>query len=198
MRPVYLALLLPFTTLSACSSTGDVTLCTSGRCPPEATTTSDGGSGGPSSSAGVTGDMPTGTSTTQTATGDLSSGLVTGVDGSTDGDATTGSSTGADADADADGFPTPQDCDDHDRLVHPNAIDDPLDPVDADCDPATDDGDGDGYSPAFGDCDDGDSTIHPDAAETQNGVDDNCNELIDEEMGGGVAKNLQSWTGSRA
>jgi hypothetical protein len=42
------------------------------------------------------------------------------------------------------------------------------------------DGDGDGYTPLQGDCNDGNPEIHPGAAESCNGIDDNCNGLIDE------------------
>ncbi len=42
------------------------------------------------------------------------------------------------------------------------------------------DQDGDVYTPQMGDCDDHNSAIHPGAAETCNGIDDNCNGQIDE------------------
>jgi len=42
------------------------------------------------------------------------------------------------------------------------------------------DADGDGYTIAAGDCEDGDSSIHPGADELCNGLDDNCDERIDE------------------
>ena len=42
------------------------------------------------------------------------------------------------------------------------------------------DADGDGFTPIQGDCNDGSAAIHPGAAETCNGIDDNCNGQIDE------------------
>lgn len=43
-----------------------------------------------------------------------------------------------------------------------------------------DDEDGDGVTPDEGDCDDSDPSIRPDALEMENGIDDNCNGLIDD------------------
>ncbi len=42
------------------------------------------------------------------------------------------------------------------------------------------DGDGDGVTEADGDCDDSNAEIYPGQAEECNGIDDNCNELVDE------------------
>ena len=42
------------------------------------------------------------------------------------------------------------------------------------------DGDGDGFGAKGGDCDDGDPAVHPGAKEKCNGVDDDCNEKIDD------------------
>jgi hypothetical protein len=43
------------------------------------------------------------------------------------------------------------------------------------------DGDGDGYAEIDGDCDDDNSAIHPAAPEVVDGIDNNCNDLIDED-----------------
>ena len=43
--------------------------------------------------------------------------------------------------------------------------------------------DGDGWSVALGDCDDSNDDVHPDAIEECNGLDDNCNDVVDEGFG---------------
>ena len=45
------------------------------------------------------------------------------------------------------------------------------------------DGDADGHSPCDGDCDDRDAVVSPDAEEACNGIDDNCDGVIDEWCG---------------
>jgi hypothetical protein len=45
------------------------------------------------------------------------------------------------------------------------------------CDP---DADGDGYTPSEGDCNDLQATVNPGATEVANGIDDNCDGVIDE------------------
>ncbi len=97
------------------------------------------------------------------------------------------------------------DCDDSDAAVHP-AAEEVCNGVDDDCDEAIDedvtetfyaDADFDGYGDAAAtyeaceeeaglsaddaDCDDGDAAIHPGAAESCNGVDDDCDGEIDED-----------------
>ena len=52
---------------------------------------------------------------------------------------------------------------------------------DADTDTTPDDADGDGFTVNDGDCDDGDATIHPEAEEYCNGVDDDCDDVVDED-----------------
>ena len=42
--------------------------------------------------------------------------------------------------------------------------------------------DGDGYTEEEGDCDDADGTIHPGASETCNGIDDDCDDEVDEDV----------------
>jgi len=49
--------------------------------------------------------------------------------------------------------------------------------------PDTVDDDGDGLAEADGDCDDLDDAIHPDAEELANGIDDDCDGLVDEGSG---------------
>ncbi len=97
-----------------------------------------------------------------------------------------------------------EDCDDGDADIHPEA-DEHCNGVDDDCDGEIDedpldlwyaDGDGDGYGdaassitscdpgsgwvPDDSDCDDEDADIHPEAEERCNGIDDDCDEEIDE------------------
>ena len=96
------------------------------------------------------------------------------------------------ADEDGDGFTIADgDCDDSDPAVYPGA-EELCDGVDQNCDRAIDDGfpdaDGDGYDtcsasqPEQADCDDDDSTRHPGAVEVCDGVDQDCNGDVDEEI----------------
>ena len=86
------------------------------------------------------------------------------------------------------------DCNDSAKTLHPGAMES-CDGIDNDCDGVTDNGcdsDGDGWcageviglptacTKGGGDCVDSDSGIHPGAAESCNGIDDNCDGSTDE------------------
>lgn len=110
-----------------------------------------------------------------------------------------------DKDQDDDGYPSPQDCDDTDPAVHPNAPEQ-CDGVDNNCDGITDgelplwypDADQDGYGqsegavqacdpgPGYaleaGDCNEQSAAVHPGAEELCNSIDDDCDELTDEDL----------------
>jgi hypothetical protein len=117
-----------------------------------------------------------------------------------------------DDDADGDGFSPPEDCNDFNGDVHPNA-DEYCNSMDDNCDNVVDeenslgcssfyqDSDGDNYgsdvskclcdvegafnSQVTGDCNDGNNAIHPGAAEVCNNIDDNCDNVVDGEASGG-------------
>lgn len=87
-------------------------------------------------------------------------------------------------DDDGDGFGSlatgGEDCDDGDARVHPDAEDAPYDGVDADC-AGDDDYDADQDGVRVGDdCDDEDPEVGREAIETWNGVDDDCDGIIDD------------------
>jgi hypothetical protein len=111
----------------------------------------------------------------------------------------------ASTDADSDGTPDADDCSPDDPDVHPDA-EEVCDEIDNDCDGDIDedvttpfflDADGDGFAgeahtleacePPEGyhtdaeDCDDLDPAVHPDAPETCDGVDNDCDTLVDAE-----------------
>jgi len=90
-------------------------------------------------------------------------------------------------DDDGDGYtPCDGDCDDDDPALNLDDLDgDGYATCDGDCDdddPALnlDDNDGDSFHTCSGECDDGNAAIHPGVSEICNGIDDNCNEVIDE------------------
>jgi len=87
-------------------------------------------------------------------------------------------------DRDADGVPQIYDCDEGNPAVHPGAIDEPYDGIDADCQFDDDfDADGDGFRPMEDggeDCNDMDASVYPGAVEDPVGpVDGNCDGLLD-------------------
>jgi hypothetical protein len=105
------------------------------------------------------------------------------------------------ADADSDGYGDPAvssvscdapsgavddgtDCDDTDDTVYPGAPDVPYDGVDSDCagDESNDlDGDGyDGEGAGGTDCDDTDASVNPGAIETADGIDQDCDDEVDD------------------
>ncbi len=111
------------------------------------------------------------------------------------------------ADEDGDGWAACEECDDTDASIHPGAPE-YCDGADNDCDTDIDedavdgatwylDGDGDGFGDASAsvqaceqpsgyeddddDCDDADAAVYPGASELCNGVDDDCNGLVDED-----------------
>jgi len=92
---------------------------------------------------------------------------------------------GADlTDVDGDGFDggeSGDDCNDDDATVYPGADEVPYDTIDQDCDGADlTDVDGDGWTVDEGDCDDDDRDVNPGADEVCNGIDDDCDDRIDE------------------
>ncbi len=101
-----------------------------------------------------------------------------------------GSLGGEEGDADGDGFALcAGDCDDQDPGVSPG-LGEACDGLDTDCNglvdgtdaagnPEDTDADGDGAATCSGDCDDGDPEVGPGAVELCDGVDNDCNGLLD-------------------
>jgi len=109
-------------------------------------------------------------------------------------------------DVDQDGYGQDEDCDDEDSSIHPGA-EEVCDGLDNDCDGAIDedlgetwyaDADGDGYGDPTSaldaceapsghvsdatDCDDADPETHPDAPERCDGIDNDCDGTVDEDL----------------
>lgn len=87
-------------------------------------------------------------------------------------------------DNDGDGFSAADgDCDDANQAVHPGATEICSDGIDQNCsgsDASCDDADEDGYT--TDDCDDNNRYIHPGAEEVCDGLDNDCNGQIDEDI----------------
>ncbi len=172
-------------------------------CSGGASTTSLNGSDG-TDTGGTTGGNGAGGATTTGGGGAGTTTTATGSGGSTSagGSGTGGSGT----DADKDGFDAKVDCDDSNPDVHPGAKE-ICNGLDDNCDTQLDEGvtttyyadlDEDGYglddpatnlaacaAPAgyasqAGDCDDKRNAVHPGAKEICDGIDDDCNQQVDE------------------
>jgi gliding motility-associated-like protein len=87
---------------------------------------------------------------------------------------------------DACGVLTNDDCNENDNTINPGTVEICGNDVDENCNGLVNedcafDADGDGYS-NLDDCDDNNAAIYPDQVEICNGIDDNCNNLIDDNL----------------
>jgi hypothetical protein len=89
-------------------------------------------------------------------------------------------------DEDGDGYAVPDDCDDGNRLVHPEATEIPYNAIDEDCDGEDlTDFDGDGFEALVvggEDCNDQNVEIHP-------GADERCGDRVDNDCDGVADEN---------
>lgn len=95
-------------------------------------------------------------------------------------------------DLDNDGYSPPQDCDDTNPAINPGVAETCGDGIDNNCNSVTDEGcmvctdnDLDSFFAQTGcgtavDCDDSNPSINPQAVESCDGIDNNCNDLVDE------------------
>lgn len=120
---------------------------------------------------------------------DPTSATDSGIDASTSD--TAPASGGGKLDADGDGLASELDCNDADPTTFPGAPE-LADGIDNDCDglvdgtasPPTDtgpDADADGYSEAAGDCDETQPSVFPGAPEVFDGLDNDCDGMLDED-----------------
>jgi len=107
----------------------------------------------------------------------------------TDSDTENIQDSGSDADSDfdsnrdndGDGYLAPEDCDDNDASINPEA-EEICDGIDNNCNIQIDEGfdtDADEYTSCGGDCNDSSADIHPEALEYCNGTDNDCDGIID-------------------
>ncbi|MGB5418899.1 MopE-related protein [Algibacter sp.] len=111
--------------------------------------------------------------------------LCDGIDNNCDGQIDEGlTNCGNDPDNDGDGFTASLDCDDNEPLAFPGNPEVLYDGIDNDCDPLTldtEDADNDGVN-SDTDCNDSDNTVYPGAPELCDGLDNDCNGQVDENL----------------